>query len=344
MSLRIVVFDHPASWRALGRALVAAGHELVFYDDLASSFSLARADLARADAAIVTSTSVETTIAVELVLASRVATKTFYDLDPASTLAHLRAGELVPYVGPNGYADFDLVLSASGGPVLSVLEHELGAKRVRPLYRCVDPDVHFPLHVPVWACDFSYVGAFVAEQQATLDALFLEVARLSPDKRFILAGSRYPATQSVPSNVLCVDRIATEDEAALYGSANLTLDLTEAPRSAQGYCPSARLFEAAACGTPIVVNAWDGIETFFEPGSEVLVAHSTEDVLRALTLSPSERARIAAASRRRALAHHTSTTRARELVGHLTEATMGDGRWATERERAPRGESFLESR
>ena len=80
-----------------------------------------------------------------------------------------------------------------------------------------------------------------------------------------------------------------------------------------GYCPSGRLFEAAACGVAIVSDAWAGLETFFEPGVELIVARSTDDVLSAMQMPESEITRIARAGRQRVLDSHTAAHRASEL-------------------------------
>jgi spore maturation protein CgeB len=88
-----------------------------------------------------------------------------------------------------------------------------------------------------------------------------------------------------------------------------------------GWSPSVRLFEAAACGTPILSDFWPGIEAFFEPGREILLARTTDDALRVLEdLSEGERRGIGARARRRVLAQHTAVHRARELELSVQEA------------------------
>jgi spore maturation protein CgeB len=81
-----------------------------------------------------------------------------------------------------------------------------------------------------------------------------------------------------------------------------------------GYCPSGRLFEAAACGTPIVSDWWEGMDYFFQPGKEILIAKSSVDAQQALNLDPGELQGISRASQERTLAEHTASHRAAELI------------------------------
>jgi spore maturation protein CgeB len=112
------------------------------------------------------------------------------------------------------------------------------------------------------------------------------------------------------------------DHPAFFCSSRLTLNITRGPMAASGYCPSGRLFEAAACGTPIVSDSWPGIEEFFEPGKEILIATTTDDVLAALQYSPADLSTLAAAARERALTCHSAAVRARELVEILEPTSV----------------------
>jgi spore maturation protein CgeB len=87
-----------------------------------------------------------------------------------------------------------------------------------------------------------------------------------------------------------------------------------------GYCPSGRLFEAAACGAAVLSDSWVGLGEFFVPGSEILVAGNTEEVLAALDVSDHQLARIARAARERVLTDHTAERRALQLVAALEGA------------------------
>ena len=240
--------------------------------------------------------------------------KVFYDLDTPVTLSQIEAGHSVPYIGAAGLRDFDIVLSFTGGRALSELRHRLGARRAVALYGSVDPHFHRPVAArESYRADLSYIGTYAEDRQATLNALFLEPARRLPERRFLLAGAQYPPAFAWVPNLFFVRHIAPPDHPALYSSSRLTLNVTRQAMAQAGYCPSGRLFEAAACGTPIVTDCWDGLETFFQPGEEILVARQTEDVLAALELSDEQLARIAGRARQRAMEEHCARRRARQL-------------------------------
>ncbi|MBV9774453.1 MAG: glycosyltransferase, partial [Gemmatimonadetes bacterium] len=250
----------------------------------------------------------------ELVLSSRASARVFYDMDTPVTLEALRRGETVPYLPPWGLGDFDLVLSFTGGRSLDELRTRLGARRARPLYGSVDPAVHRPV-VPreLFRADLSYLGTYAADRQAALQALFIDAARERPEQRFVIGGALYPHDFPWTDNIHFVRHLPPGDHPAFYASSRLTLNVTRAAMAQSGYCPSGRLFEAAACGTPLLSDWWEGLDEFFVPGEEILVARGTDDALRALDLAPAELERIARAARERTLAEHTSERRAREL-------------------------------
>ncbi|MFN7134398.1 MAG: glycosyltransferase, partial [Myxococcales bacterium] len=165
-----------------------------------------------------------------------------------------------------------------------------------------------------------YMGTFAADRQQGLSALMLEPAQRLPHKRFLIAGAQYPADFPWGENIYFVRHLPPAEHPAFYASSKLTLNITRRAMAAMGYCPSGRLFEAAACGAPILSDGWEGIEQFFVPGREIVIARSTGDALDALNMDESERAAISEAARRRALSEHTSAHRARELVGLLEQS------------------------
>ena len=338
---------HATLWRGLCRALGSLGHDVVFferdvpyyaahrdltalrdgelilYPDWPSVLPLARRHLAGADVAMVTSYCPDGQNATRLVLDSNAARKTFYDLDTPVTLARLYAGEEVPYLLPEGLAGFDLVLSYTGGEALDLLQLRLGARHVAPLYGSVDPAAHFPVPpVASFRGDLSYLGTYAADRQEALQRLLIEPARLLPEKKFIIGGAQYPAGFPWTSNIYFVNHLPPADHPAFFCSSRLTLNITRQPMADLGYCPSGRLFEAAACGVPILSDTWAGLETFFEPGLEILTAESTGDAVAALDLSDAELSRIAQAAREKALADHTAEHRASELLDLLEESRL----------------------
>jgi spore maturation protein CgeB len=166
--------------------------------------------------------------------------------------------------------------------------------------------------------DLSYLGTYSADRQAALFALFLEPIRRSPGKRFVLGGSLYPHDFPWLGNLHHVGHVAPHDHPAFYGSSSLTLNITRGPMAEMGYCPSGRLFEAAASGVALLSDAWEGLDRFFTPGREILLARTTDDVLAALARPAEELAAIALAARDRALREHTADHRASELIDILS--------------------------
>jgi spore maturation protein CgeB len=331
---------HATLWRGLIRALDAQGHEVVFFERDVSYYAGARdlwdlpgrselilysswesvreqasREVAGADVAMITSYCPDGAEACDLVLDEGPGQRIFYDLDTPVTLARLRERAAVPYLPAYGLGEFDLVLSYTGGAALDELKRRLGARNVAPLYGHVDPAQHKPAEpVDLFRADLSYLGTYADDRQAALEMLFLEPARRRPGQRFLIGGSGYPESFPWTDNIFFVRHLAPPDHPAFYCSSPITVNVTRRDMAAMGYCPSGRLFEAAACGIPVLSDSWDGLDSFFTPGSEILIARSTEDAVAALDLDRGELAMIGRAARERVLDEHTSDHRARELV------------------------------
>jgi spore maturation protein CgeB len=329
---------HATLWRGLCRALAARGHQICFFEHDVSYYAahrdfteipggrlilypvweevapLAREHLHDADVGIVTSYCPDALAATEFVLESAARLRVFYDLDTPVTLARLREGAAVSYLGPRGLRDFDLVLSYTGGAALGELSERLGARRVAPLYGSVDPAAHCPTPAcDLYRADLSYLGTYAADRQAALEELFIEPARRCGQARFLLGGAQYPAAFPWTPNIYFVRHLPPAEHPAFFCSSRLTLNVTRQAMAALGYCPSGRLFEAAACGVPIVTDAWEGLEQFFTPGAEILLARSSDDVVNALRLPDAALKAQARAARERTLTEHTAERRALEL-------------------------------
>ena len=349
--MRLVIFGltissswgngHATLWRGLCKSLARHGHKVTFFErdvayyarhrDLVNpeSYTLqlyscweeihkeAEDRVRNADAAIVTSYCPDAQPASDLILSSA-AVKTYYDLDTAVTLEKLRTGQDVDYVPACGLSGFDLVLSYVGGRALDEVRNLLGARKVAPLYGSVDPELHQPVpKADRYESDLSYLGTYAADRQRSLEELFLKPAHRLPKKKFLLGGAQYPADFPWNENVWFVRHVPPRDHPAFYCSSRATLNVTRAAMASVGYCPSGRLFEAAACETPIVSDRWEGLDQFFEPGRELLTAQSNEDVVGALSRSREELQRIGKAARDRVLACHTAEHRSRELISAL---------------------------
>jgi spore maturation protein CgeB len=319
---RVIFFEHDTPYYARHRDLFdLPGGKLVLYPDWDGVRRNAATQLADADAAIITSYCPDAALAADVVLSSPARVRCFYDLDTGVTLSRVRSGQTVDYIPAGGLADFDLVLSYTGGLALSELKTLLGARHVAPLYGSVDPDVHHPAPPEDrFRCDLSYLATYAADRQRELEDLFVEPARRRSDLKFIVGGPQYPADFPWTGNIFLVPHIPPEEHAAFYCSSRMTLSVTRRPMAEMGYCPSGRLFEAAACGAPIVSDEWDGLDYFFEPGREILVARTTGHVMDALAMSDEALGRIARAGRERALAAHTADRRALDLENILEAA------------------------
>jgi spore maturation protein CgeB len=328
---------HATLWRGLCRALGARRHAVTFFERdvpyyaahrdavepegcdlrLYEDWDAVRGDAVRAvrdaDVAMVTSYCPDARAAADIVLDAASALRVFYDLDTGVTLARLKAGESVPYVPSRGFEDFDLVLSYTGGRALEELQR-LGARRVAPLYGSVDPDAHRQVDASeIPRADLSYLGTYASDRQHRLEELFIEPARRRPGGRFVIGGSQYPSNFPWTSNIYYVWHTPPPAHPAFYCSSAVTLNVTRDAMADMGYCPSGRLFEAAACATPILSDTWEGLDHFFEPDREILIARTTDEALHAIDRSPEELARIGTAARRRVLAQHTADCRARDF-------------------------------
>jgi spore maturation protein CgeB len=249
--------------------------------------------------------------------------RVFYDLDTPVTLNALHQGQ-VEYLDAGQIPAFDLVLSFTGGKALTTLEDEYRTRMVRPLYGCVDPDDYCRVApVPKFQCDLSYMGTYSPDRQAKVDALLLEPSRRHPETSFLLAGSLYPWNWQWPENVRRVEHVAPAEHSSFYSSSRLTLNITRGEMAANGWCPSGRFFEAAACGTPLITDAWDGLDAFFEPQSELRVVAGAEDVEAALNCPDDELQSMADRARQRTLDEHTGNVRARQLLQYIEEARSG---------------------
>ena len=330
---------HATTFRALLKAYAARGHDILFLERdvpwYASQRDLAdpdfcrlayyanlddlarwRGEIAAADAVVVGSYVPEGVAVSRAVQEWAEGTTAFYDIDTPVTLAKLARHDF-EYVSPQVIPRFDVYLSFTGGPTLRRIEREYRAPMARALYCSVDERVYRPTGAAKrW--DLSYLGTYSPDRQPTLERLLLAPARARPDLRFVVAGPQYPADIDWPANVERIEHLSPAEHADFYSASRLTLNVTRADMIAAGWSPSVRLFEAAACGTPILSDRWDGIGSLFVPGEAILLADSTDDALAALDRS--DVAAIGAAAQAIVLAGHTAAHRAAELEAHLGEA------------------------
>ena len=319
---------HATNYRALLAALQARGHDVLFLErdvpwyaaerDLEPAYARLyssldelegwRNEIREADVVVIGSYVPEGCGVSEWVLATAEGVTAFWDLDTPITAAKLARGDF-EYVSPELVPRFDLYLSFTGGPFLE----SLGARRPTPFYCVVDAEAYRPLVRPRrW--DLGYLGTFSKDRQPKVDALLVEPARARPDRRFVVAGPQYPETIAWPSNLERVENVPPADHPSFYASQRFTLNVTRAEMVRAGWSPSVRLFEAAASAVPVISDWWDGLDAFFEPGEEILIAETGDDVERHLREGDPYVGRRA---RARVLREHTAAHRAEELERHV---------------------------
>lgn len=336
---------HATIWRGLARGLSLMGHKVIFFEKDVPYYSSnrdltepegaelvlyntweeirarAKRELGDADAGIITSYCPDAVKASEMLLASKTAVRCFYDLDTPVTLKALSVAGAADYIPSYGLGDFDVVLSYTGGKALDGLKTVLNARRVEALYGSVDPLSHGPAEASLeYAADLSYLGTYAPDRQDALKDLFIGPAEKLTWKRFLIGGALYPEDFPWKPNIYFVSHVPPPAHPSFYCSCDFTLNVTRGAMKEMGYCPSGRLFEAAACGVPVISDWWIGLDEFFEPGSEIVIAHTGDDVMAALNMDKREIRKIGQRARERALDAHTSLIRARELEGILENA------------------------
>jgi spore maturation protein CgeB len=314
---KILFLERDVPWNAAHRDLVdPAWCDLRFYESVQDLACWSR-EIAAADAVIIGSFVPEGVAVGHFVQSTATGPVVFYDIDTPVTLRKLAAGDH-EYLSPTLIRGFDLYLSFTGGPTLNRLRDQHGARAAKALWCSVDTRLYRPELVEKrW--DLSYLGTYSDDRQPTLERLLVAVAREAPDLSFVVGGPQYPTSVDWPSNVERLEHVAPADHARFYCASRFTLNVTRRDMIAAGYSPSVRLFEAAACGTSIISDRWDGIDTFFRPGEEILLAESTSEVLTMLR-HPGTAERIGAAGRALVLGGHTSAHRAAELEQLLAQA------------------------
>ena len=332
-----------ATYRGLMRELSVLGHEVLFLEKDVAWYA-AKRDLPKppcgqvalystvgelkqrfgrairqADLIMVGSNVQEGAVVGEWVTRVAEGVTAFYDIDTPVTMSRLARGQL-DYLTEELIARYQIYFSFAGGPFLESIQRRYGARRVLPLYCSVDPELYFPEdRKKRW--NLGFMGRYSEDRQPALDELLLTPARNWRKGRFVVAGPEYPTGLRWPANVRRYPHLPPAKHRAFYNSQRFTLNITRADSVEAGYSPGIRLFEAAACGTPIISDDWDGLDTFFEPGREILIAHSAEESLYyLLEMTESEREHLGQRARARVLAKHTARHRARELVSAVHEA------------------------
>ncbi len=363
MGLKIVILGlsitsswgngHATTYRALAKALAARGHAVTFLereqpwyaanrdlaqppyctvhlyetlDELSRRFAQ---EIRTADLVILGSFVPDGAAVGDWITGESEGVTAFYDIDTPVTLSKLAEGDC-NYITPRLIPRFDLYLSFTGGQALTIVEDFYGSPRARALYCAVDPEIYAPVATERrWL--MGYLGTYSLDRQPALERLMIAPARAMDDALFVVAGAQYPVNFPWPANVERIEHVPPHAHARFYSRQRTTLNITRADMKRLGWSPSVRLFEAAACGVPIISDRWEGIDAFFDPGREILIAEESDEVVRLLRETPDEElAKIGAAARARVLAMHTADHRARALESYYEEVVTHDSQIAEE--------------
>lgn len=334
---------HAATYRGLVRALDDRGHRVTFlerdvpwyaahrdlpeppygntclYRDLSELRRNYMPEIRAADLVIVGSYVPEGVDVGKLVLDKARGVTAFYDIDTPVTLAKLEDGDY-EYLTPELIGEYGIYLSFTGGPTLDRLEDEFGSPMARPLHCAVDASDYYPEQAgEKWA--MGYLGTYSDDRQPRVESLLNEPARQLDDDDFVVAGPSYPGSVVWPDNVERIDHLPPPEHRRFYNSQRFTLNVTRDDMIEAGYSPSVRLFEAAACATPIISDVWEGIDSYFEPDEEILLADSTQEAIDYIEgLGEAERRQIGERARQRVLSEHTPKHRAMQLEEYVEEA------------------------
>jgi spore maturation protein CgeB len=236
----------------------------------------------------------------------------FWDVDAPATLARVRQNPsdslraLIP--------QYDFIFTYGGGsPVIEQYRH-LDGKNCFPIYNGLDPDTHYPVALdPRLACDLAFVGHRLPDREHRVNEFFFAAAELAPELSFVLGGEGW-GSRSLPSNVRWIGHVTSTDHNRVNCSARMVLNINRQSMAEVGFSPPTRVFEAAGAAACVITDAWAGIDQFFTPEKEILVASSALEVINYLREIPAQKAQeIGAAMRARALSDHTYNLRALEF-------------------------------
>ena len=244
----------------------------------------------------------------------------YYDTNLSATIDHLHCQQdnSAFCLTADNLRHFNLFLSTTGGPFLENLAKRYDLGFARPLYESVDPYSFYRTDTDK-SYELGFIGTYKSDRKTLLEATLLGPARTTPNRKFTLAGSGYDEAE-LPRNVTYLEHLPGTNLVDFYNRQHCSLVLSRADRRRMGYTPTRRLLAAAACGVPVLSDAWDGIDYFFEPHRELFCVDNEQDVLDVLYgQDETVRNKIGSAARQRVMAQHTVGHRAEELLEYLDE-------------------------
>ena len=236
----------------------------------------------------------------------------FWDVDAPATLARVEENALDPFRPL--IPQYDFVFTYGGGQ--PVVDHylRLGAKNCHPIYNALDPDTHFPVAaIEEFKCDLAFVGNRMPDREARVEQFFFAAAEKAPELQFLLGGEGWGG-KPMPSNVRWIGHVGTANHNVINCSARMVLNINRDSMAKVGFSPPTRVFEAAGAAACLITDAWVGVEQFFEPGREILVARGADEIVTYLRkIGPEKAHAIGAAMHERSVRDHTYGLRAREV-------------------------------
>jgi spore maturation protein CgeB len=246
----------------------------------------------------------------------------FWDVDAPATLERVEKNPGDPFRPL--IPQYDFIFTYGGGD--PVVEHyiALGAQNCHPIYNALEPDSHFAVAPDATLeCDLVFVGNRLPDRERRVEQFFLRAAELAPEMTFILGGEGWGSKQ-LPPNVRWIGHVGTNAHNRVNSSARMVLNINRESMAEVGFSPPTRVFEAAGAAACLITDHWTGVETFFAPGREILVARGAEEIVKHLRNTPREQAqKIGAAMLERAVHEHTYSLRAQEVNSIITSARKG---------------------
>jgi spore maturation protein CgeB len=236
----------------------------------------------------------------------------FWDVDAPATLDRVFGNSNDPFASL--IPRYDAIFTYGGGdPVVSTYQ-KLGARQCMPIYNALDTSTHFPVQADSrFSGDLAFLGNRLPDREKRVEEFFLKPAGKLMNRRFLLGGSGW-GDKHKSANVTYYDHVYTKDHNAFNYSPLAVLNVTRESMVRYGFSPATRVFEAAGAAACLITDAWEGVGEFFEPGREILVASSGDEVVELLNSINEVSARsIGAAALRRVLAEHTYAHRAAEV-------------------------------
>jgi spore maturation protein CgeB len=245
----------------------------------------------------------------------------FWDVDAPFTLDRMASNPADPFrpLVPR----YDVVLTYGGGEPVVTAYRRFGARDCVAVYNALDPSTHHPVSRDArFEGDLGFLGNRLPDREARVEEFFLKAAAEQPDRRFLLGGSGWQ-DKAMPGNVNYVGHVYTRDHNAFNCTPLAVLNVNRESMARYGFSPATRVFEAAGAGACLITDHFVGVETFFEPGEEILVARDGAEVAEHVRSLTPERARaIGRAALEHVRAEHTYDHRA-ALVEAVLEGRSG---------------------